>query len=90
MPPSSAAIMRSPLLVAAAAAAVLLSTPVAAATGIQKFLETWKKGPLVHYPTDFTRGILPVCSTPREGNGPLLMGCRFRFTAIMTTGGMCR
>jgi hypothetical protein len=32
--------------------------------GIQHVLENWNKSPLASYPTDFTRGIIPVCPIP--------------------------
>jgi hypothetical protein len=39
------------------ASTVVATTPV---PGIQRFLASWDKSPLASYPTDFTRGIIPV------------------------------
>jgi len=38
-----------------------LAGVVGARSGIMEVLDGWKYSPYARYPTDFTRGIIPVC-----------------------------
>jgi len=38
-----------------------LAGMVGARSGIMEVLDGWKYSPYARYPTDFTRGIIPVC-----------------------------